>query len=164
MNRKNRKGVRVQSGGMLSYLWPHSSTKSLWICKCVCVHTFAYICINVRVHAFATECVLTHLPRHMLMSMWMWKQIFMPTFLIWNLYCLSRAINQWCKNTHIDLFYRIWSIRFLRYWLIDKSTELLKLKGRAQIGISNWNKTLWNMTWYTLAQSCVESIFMLRNS
>ena len=127
--------------------WRHAfifvtTFKSLWICKCVCVQTFAYV--NTY--------------------MWMCKQISMPTLLIWNLFCLSRAINQWCKKTHIDLFYRIWSIRFLRYWLIDKSTELLKLKGRAQIGISNWNKTLWNMTWYTLAQSCVESIFMLRNS
>ena len=115
--------------------WRHAfifvtTFKSLWVCKCICVQTFAY----VRVHAFASECVKTHLPSYM----WMCKQISMPTLLIWNLFCLSRAINQWCKKIPIDLFYRIWSIRFLRYWLIDKSTELLKLKKQS----SNWDLKL----------------------
>ena len=101
--------------------WRHAfifvtTFKSLWICKCVCVQTFAYV--NTY--------------------MWMCKQISMPTLLIWNLFCLSRAINQWCKKIPIDLFYRIWSIRFLRYWLIDKSTELLKLKKQS----SNWDLKL----------------------
>ena len=66
MNRKNRKAVRIQSGGMLSYLWAaDSSVKKFMILQmCLC----AYICIYtymLNAYAFANECVYTHLPTYM---------------------------------------------------------------------------------------------------
>ena len=60
MNRKNRKAVRVQSGGMLSYACTNSFAK-------IYEFAFAYVCIYayVRVHTFASEYANLHLPAYM---------------------------------------------------------------------------------------------------
>ena len=46
--------------------------------------------------------------------------------------CQGQSIND--ATTHIDLFFRIWSILFVRYWLIDESTELLNSKAELKLG------------------------------
>ena len=127
MNRKNRKAARCNLEACF-HICGHIQKfmnlqmclcanicicKSSCFCKWMCKDTFTFIYVNVQanIHAYLVD---------------------LKPFL------LVKGNQSMVQNTHIDLFYRIWSIRFLRYWLIDKSTELLKLKKQS----SNWDLKL----------------------
>jgi len=120
---------------------------NLQMCLCACICICTYVC---NAYAFASECVYTHLPTYICICIYTYTYTYVSMqanihayFFIRNLYCLSRTINRWCKKHILVSFIGFDQHFFLHYWLIGKSTELLKLKGRAQIWISKWKKAMW---------------------